>query len=115
MKKEEKVAYVKNLLAAVKNRAEKDDAASACLQTCEGHTLSRFNTIACIMQKPDVSLVGGFQQWRAKGRIVRKGERGFTIFFPCFKKNEETGEEALAYFRTATVFDISQTEPLKKD
>jgi antirestriction protein ArdC len=60
--------------------------------------------------------VAGFKAWLKLGRCVRKGERGIAILAPVRVKErdgegEETGESRV-FFRTAYVFDTSQTEPL---
>jgi antirestriction protein ArdC len=64
--------------------------------------------------------VAGFQAWRKLNRFVRKGETGIAIFAPIVVKKRSEGEEIednqtqLCGFRTAYVFDESQTdgEPL---
>ena len=79
------------------------------------------NSILIWMQKPEASLVAGYQTWQKKfKRQVRKGEKGITILAPCphkFKKEveDENGnlvEKEIQYtsFRATTVFDISQTD-----
>jgi antirestriction protein ArdC len=60
--------------------------------------------------------VAGFKAWLRLGRSVRKGERGIAILAPVRVKErdsegEETGESRV-FFRTAYVFDVSQTAPL---
>ena len=57
--------------------------------------------------------------WQAQGRQVRKGEHGVKIitFIPCERKEKdpETGEEKKVpckVERRATVFHISQTDPI---
>ena len=85
--------------------------------TCAGRVLSLHNSLLCLMQCPSVSMVGGFRQWLAAGRCVRKGEHGFMIWIPLGKKDgsasEESGEATPddGRFLMATVFDVSQTEP----
>lgn len=85
------------------------------------HKYSANNSLLIYLQKPDASLVAGYQTWLKQfGRQVRKGEKGITILAPCphkFKKRreEEDGtvtEEEIRYttFRATTVFDISQTD-----
>jgi len=60
--------------------------------------------------------VAGFKAWLKLGRSVRKGERGIAILAPVRVKErdaegEETGEGRV-FFRTAYVWDVSQTAPL---
>lgn len=92
----------------------------------EGKPLSMVNTMMLVMQCPAVSMVGGFQQWIAAGRCVRKGEKGLGIWIPCGgTKDTDTptaddvgtadgadGKAKKPRFIMGTVFDISQTEPL---
>jgi N-terminal domain of anti-restriction factor ArdC len=60
--------------------------------------------------------VAGFRTWLKLGRCVRKGERALRILAPVTVKERdarggETGERRV-FFRTAFVFELSQTEPL---
>lgn len=60
--------------------------------------------------------VAGFKAWLKLGRCVRRGERGIAILAPVRVKQrdgegEETGDSRV-FFRTAYVFDVSQTDPL---
>jgi hypothetical protein len=84
------------------------------IRTIEGNPLSLRNTYLLIVQRPKVSLVGGFQQWRKAGRIVRKGEKSLLILCPATRRNKEQTEEGKEdiFFIGGNVFDISQTEPL---
>ena len=84
--------------------------------TCEGRALSVFNTILLLNQRDEVSLVGGFQQWKRAGRQVKKGEHGMMIWFPSRQASDEpTGDEAEMRFFVGTVFDVSQTEESKPE
>jgi hypothetical protein len=60
--------------------------------------------------------VAGFRAWLKLGRAVRRGERGLTIWAPMrVRADAENGEETderKTIFRTAAVFDVSQTDPL---
>jgi N-terminal domain of anti-restriction factor ArdC len=90
--------------------------------TCEGRALSVHNTCLVLNQLPTASMVGGFRQWKDKGRSVRKGEHGLMIWIPTSKgeKAEEApaptpadgAEDApkRAGFVMGTVFDVSQTD-----
>lgn len=79
------------------------------------------NCLLIAMQKPDATLIAGYQAWQKKfNRQVKKGEKGIKILAPTphkFKKEikKEDGtieEKEVQYmtFRATTVFDISQTE-----
>lgn len=82
------------------------------------HNYSMNNTMLIYLQRPDATYVAGFQKWKKTfHRYVKKGEKGIRIFAPITKKvtNEDTNETEKIYsFKTATVFDIKQTdgEPL---
>jgi len=81
--------------------------------TVEGHTLSLTNQMLAVMQCQSPTIVGGFNQWKAQGRHVRKGEHGMMIWAPTVKRDEKasTPDPDDLHFITVTVFDISQTEP----
>lgn len=89
------------------------------LKTVEGRTLSWHNTIMCYIVAGLMgfvpTVVGGYRQWQAAGRQVSKGQHGMTILFPVGEKNEDgemTGD--VERWFCATVFDVSQTEEIKK-
>ena len=97
------------------------------------HNYSFNNTLLIAMQKPDATLVAGFQSWQKNfERHVNKGEKGIKIMAPSpYKKKQEmevidqkTGRPVLGddgkpkteeveitipAFRPVTVFDVSQT------
>jgi hypothetical protein len=81
------------------------------------HRYSFNNHLMIFLQRPDATLVAGFNRWKSLGRFVKKGEKGIAIFAPCkYKAKVETedGEERMLQqrrgFRVVHVFDISQTE-----
>lgn len=102
------------------------------------HRYSFNNTVLIAMQKPDASLVAGYQAWQKKfNRHVKRGEKGIQIISPAPVKEKyevekidpetkepvlrpdgqpetEEVEHIIPRFRVATVFDVSQTdgEPL---
>jgi len=57
--------------------------------------------------------VAGFRTWLKLGRCVRRGEVALRILAPVtVKQRDEQGEETdqrRVFFRTAFVFDLSQT------
>ena len=91
--------------------------------TCEGRALSVHNSCLVLTQLPAASMVGGFRQWMAHGRSVRKGEHGLMIWVPTSRKDdapptdgqaaegEAAGAGKRAGFVMGTVFDVTQTEP----
>ena len=81
------------------------------------HRYSPNNCLLILMQRADATRVAGYRAWQQLGRQVRKGEKGIKILAPISRKmaeDEETDEATrvakLVGFKTATVFDVSQTE-----
>lgn len=112
----------------VKQVAAMSDAERAALAerapivTVEGRILSGHNKSLIMFQRPDATIVGGFRQWIAAGRAVRKGESGLMIWFPrkAVKANEPEpapksadAEPDEVRFSIGYVFDVSQTEEIE--
>lgn len=89
------------------------------------HRYSFRNSLLIHLQCPTATYVAGYHDWKRKfGRQVRAGARGITILAPCSRRQfrqvaeEESDDETTTtiklvqrqLYRTATVFDISQTE-----
>ena len=98
------------------------------------HRYSVNNTMLIYLQRPDASLVAGFQKWKNQfGRHVKQGERGITIIAPTpFKKKieevkldpdtkaplldqdgqqiTEEKEISIPMYRPVKVFDVAQTD-----
>ena len=98
------------------------------------HNYSFNNTLLITMQKPEATLVAGYQAWQKKfNRHVKRGEKGIQIIapVPIREKQEiekidpvtkepvigddgqpetEIVEMVIPRFRITTVFDVSQTE-----
>ncbi len=80
------------------------------------HRYSLHNVMLIALQKPNASHVAGFRTWNQLGRFVKKGEKGIMILAPALRRKEEENEEpiettpAVAGFRSAYVFDITQTD-----
>lgn len=74
------------------------------------------NLMLIARQNAEATHVAGYRAWLKLGRQVRRGERGIRILAPVVHraKSEDEQTETLVAFRTACVFDISQTdgEPL---
>src|SRR6266849_4900069 len=80
------------------------------------------NVLLISSQRPTATHVAGFHTWHDLGRAVKKGEKGIMIFAPVVVKREASPDETqtkepslkepfrVAGFRTAYVFDVSQTE-----
>jgi antirestriction protein ArdC len=81
------------------------------------HTYSFGNVLLILSQKPDATRVAGYRTWQSLDRQVKKGEKAIRIIAPAsYKKtdrDEQTGDEMerqVRFFRSASVFDASQTE-----
>ncbi len=98
------------------------------------HNYSFNNTLLIAMQKPDATLVAGFQAWKKNfERHVKKGEKGIRILAPAPYKVKEEQEKldpetkeimldkdgkpvmeevevTIPSFRAVSVFDVSQTD-----
>lgn len=117
--KKEKIIHIRKTLAEMSEDQRQAVADKFGIVTVEGHLLTPHNQCFLVAQSEiSFSIVGGFQQWKKAGRIVRKGEHGFLIFVPSKAKQENNSEiisdEEDVHFFTATVFDISQTEAIAK-
>lgn len=83
------------------------------------HRYSAGNCLLIAIQRPDATLVAGYERWRSMGRQVRKGERGIMIMAPCLRRVEVDGDadepagdgaRVLTGYRVAHVFDVAQTD-----
>jgi len=85
------------------------------------HNYSFGNILEIARQKPDATKVAGFWKWKELGRSVKKGEKGIRILAPIVGIKRKQKDEAekditkqnvpvLVGFRSAYVFDVSQTE-----
>ncbi len=76
------------------------------------HRYSLGNVLLISLSCPHATRVAGYNAWRKLGRQVRKGERGIRILAPVvYRGEDETSRaERVVAFRTAYVFDVSQTD-----
>lgn len=121
-KAEERRAQLRELADRVSKMSDSEKAAMldrvGTVLTCEGHPLSLHNTLMLAYQADSVSMVGGYRQWQAVGRQVRKGEKSLGIWIPKIKKDENKQEGEISnsdlrpFFIFGNVFDVSQTEPI---
>ena len=117
--KKDKIIHIRKTLSEMSEEQRQAIADKYGIVTVEGHLLTPHNQCFLVAQSEiNFTVVGGFQQWKKAGRIVRKGEHGFLILVPS-KTNQEQNSEMISddedvKFYSATVFDISQTEVLAK-
>jgi len=74
------------------------------------HSYSFGNSFLIYCQMPEASIIAGYRKWQELGRQVKKGERSLCIFAPLIRKDKESKEQEVFGFRSASVFDVSQTE-----
>jgi antirestriction protein ArdC len=80
------------------------------------HRYSLHNVLLIALQKPNASHVAGFHTWNELGRFVKKGEKGILILATIVRRKAENSDDdekessRIAGFRTAYVFDVSQTD-----
>jgi len=108
-----KVARALKAVAKLSERERAQLLERGIVKTIEGVTLSTHNTISLYAQGCNDAIVGGYKQWRDVGRQVRKGESGFVIRFPAFRKGRVDDENEKPRFFYATVFAQSQTDEIE--
>lgn len=115
--KRAKIKALRQRLARLSEEERRALTARGLIATVEGRTLSLHNTLLVYLQSNGhtPTVVGGFKQWRRTGRTVKRGEHGFTIWFPVGRKDEDDETVEVEKFYTATVFDISQTDDLNAE
>jgi antirestriction protein ArdC len=109
---ESKTNRAAHLLAENVTKLMQGESYKAALKLRKKMSQYSFSNVYLIwLQCPFASYVAGYQQWKALGRQVRKGETSIAITAPIMKKRvgEEKQYDLLGY-KTASVFDISQTE-----
>lgn len=102
---------VQALQAGVQNMLDSDGWADYLKWNSGFHRYSWGNRILIYWQRPDATRVAGFRAWKAKGRTVRKGEKGLGILCPITVKDRKDPDETIVVgFRVGHVFDVSQTD-----
>jgi hypothetical protein len=108
------------LQAAVSQIISGDDWKRMLRVVSKFHKYSFNNHLMIFMQRPDATIVAGFNKWKSLGRFVKKGEKGIAIFAPCRYKTtveDENGDEQNLHqirgFRIVHVFDtLSRDYPV---
>ena len=114
--RKEKLAEIRKRLASLSKEDRARLAAQYTIATVEGRALSVYNTCSLYTQAMGGTIptvVAGYRQWLAAGRQVQKGQTGYVIFFPMGSKDKEGNIAEADHFGLATVFDITQTEPVE--
>jgi antirestriction protein ArdC len=80
------------------------------------HHYSWGNVLLILAQHPNPTRIAGYRTWQSLERHVRRGEKAIRIIAPSYSKRKyltnegEEEEEQHLYFRSVSVFDVSQTE-----
>lgn len=128
-KQEELKQIMKNLEEGVKNVFTSEKYLDYLDVMSKFHRYSSNNILMIMLQMPEAQYVAGYTTWKQLERNVKKGEKGIKILAPCkytvevglvdAKSKEpildENGKQKIEKrdkigFKTAAVFDISQTE-----
>ena len=112
-------------MAKQNTTTRREDIAHEALRRAEsGQTLSNYPAIIEGMLEKGIppdqirprENVFTFHAWRAKGRTVKRGEKGVRVitWIPVKRKDKKTGEETEGRIpRKAYVFHVSQTKALE--
>lgn len=133
MTKQDKVQEItKKLEDGVKSMFNSEKYKSYLNMLSMFHGYSFNNTVLIACQKPDASMVAGYETWKKFNRFVKKGEKAIRILAPIVRKTtrdvpmrDENGNQIIgpdgrkvtkkeevkytSYF-IVNVFDISQTD-----
>ena len=94
------------------------------------HQYSFGNCMLICLQRPDATMVAGFNRWKDLHRWVKKGEKGIAILAPLIRKRKSdesqttpahrgsntddskknNNDKVLIGFRVVHVYDVSQTD-----
>jgi hypothetical protein len=119
----------RGLARQITNMTEEQKAkwmARAPILTMDLRALSGKNHMLVAMQCDTATMVGGFRQWLAAGRAVRKGQSAIYIFAPAGNRKAEASAPRSAEpgaadaeagesvrFLLVPVFDVSQTDEVE--
>ena len=75
------------------------------------HRYSLGNQLLISFQRPNATRVAGYRTWSQLGRRVKRGEKAIRILAPImWRTKNEDDEDKVVSFRSACIFDVSQTE-----
>lgn len=132
-RKADQLAALHDQLTTAVEALRGSEAWTAWLDTAaKFHHYSLNNQLLIAAQRPDASLVAGYEAWKTHGRQVRKGEKGIRILAPITSKrtdptdtsnaaaaagaerSNDTAEpqpkRVIAGFTSVAVFDVNQTD-----
>lgn len=116
---------MKSLEDGVKDFMETDTYKAYLRAVGKFHNYSMNNVMLITMQRPDATLVAGYNTWKKSfNRNVKRGEKGLKIIAPMpvsVEKEEDRVDQygntykekvtvTVPRFRAVTVFDVSQTD-----
>ena len=118
MPREDRSKALEALSAKIKRQLDAldEDALAEYGEMFEGR-YSPKNALLILAQRPDATVVRGYNQWKDEGRHVRKGETGIKIrkVVARGEQKNDAGEITKTGYRSViwlTVFDIDQTDPV---
>ena len=109
---------IKNILIELEKGVKgvfEEDAFKNYLRACGNfHDYSDANCMLIAAQKPDATLVAGYNAWKKLNRQVRRGEKGIRIICPCLREKQIEVDGVMKdiktmFFKAGYVFDVSQT------
>lgn len=113
----ERAARIKLLAAAAKAMEESGavdiDKAAQVLGKYSRRNIAMILTQAAERGREIPQAVAGFHDWRKAGRVVRKGSKGYAIFGPVLKHDEDSGRDDVAGFAIRYVFDVADTDEME--
>jgi hypothetical protein len=114
----ERTARIALLAAAAElveqNRPADIDKAAAILGKYSRKNIGMILAQAAERGRDIPQAVAGFHDWRKAGRIVRKGAKGYAIFAPVTRGQDDDGTTRVG-FTVRYVFDVADTDPLAVD
>ncbi len=110
---EKQQEVLEQLHDGIKNLLESGDWEKYLKTQAQFHSYSANNCFLILASYPDATKVNGYKAWQKLNRQVKKGEKAIKILAPMRRKiQDDNGEDKfiITGFRTASVFDVSQTE-----
>ena len=116
MNSQDRAALVKAMQAELDSFADELDDMTRAEIIGRFRQYSERNALLVVMQCEHATDVRGYNEWLKDGRRVMHGEKSIKILAPSGSSGDRTNEDGTVtpgrmFFRLASVFDVSQTEP----
>lgn len=118
----QQIAQLAAAAAAMEDNAPADIDRAAAILTKYSRRNVALILAQCNERGRDIpAAVAGFHDWRAAGRMVRKGAKGYAIFAPVTRKEKAADDTAApdssgrVGFTVRHVFDVADTDPMAED